>query len=132
MGDFVDSFLCMINPRWRITLQMRRAALVAAIAAGFSGIFGVPVTGAIFAVEVLRVGELTVGEMFTPALIGSFFSDWTCRLVSMHIYQFDSHSKYTCLSCQGLAEGEPAGTPQSWFEPSVEAGLELLAVLPAA
>merc|ERR1719329_261991 len=124
--DFLDATLGKANSNFILTIQLRRAALIAAIASGFSGIFGVPVTGAIFAVEVLRVGELTLGEMLTPAIIGAFFADWTCRLTSMHIFQFESHSHYDCDSCQA------GGEPQSWLEPEVKTGLELLAVIPAA
>merc|ERR1712048_2525 len=108
-----------ISPRLRITAQLRRAALVAAVAAGFSGIFGVPVTGAIFAVEVLRVGEITVGEMLTPAIVGSFCADWACRVFNDMVFGFEGHSEYECLSCRGLpiepAGGEPNGTPQNWY-----------------
>jgi H+/Cl- antiporter ClcA len=122
--DFIDSICARIAPRRRVTAQLRRAALVAAIAAGFSGVFGVPVTGAIFAVEVLRVGEITVGEMLTPAIMGSFCADWACRFFNDKVFGFEGHSEYECLSCQGN------GIPQNWqvyldFE-------ELLAVVPAA
>jgi len=124
--DFLDATLGKCNPNFILTIQLRRAALIAAIASGFSGIFGVPVTGAIFAVEVLRVGELTFGEMLQPALIGAFFADWTCRLSNQYIFSFEGHSEYTCDECQAH------GDPQAWLEPSVDAGLELLAVIPAA
>merc|ERR1719215_1723379 len=77
--DFLDATLGRAFPSLKLSVRMRRAALVAAIGVGFAGIFGVPVTGAIFGVEVLRVGEVTVGEMLTPAIIGSFFADLTCR-----------------------------------------------------
>jgi H+/Cl- antiporter ClcA len=124
--DALDATLGRAYPQFCLTVQMRRAALVAAIAAGFSGIFGVPVTGAIFAVEVIRVGELTVGEMFAPALIGAFVADWACRLTNSQIFDFEGHSHYECLSCQ------MNGKPENWSGPSVEAGLELLKVVPAA
>merc|ERR1740138_331981 len=124
--DALDATLGRAFPDLCLSVKMRRAALVAAIAVGFSGIFGVPVTGAVFAVEVLRVGELTVGEMLTPAVIGAFVTNWTCRLVNTHIFGFDGHSQYDCESCQ--SNGEPG----SWFEPTVHDGLELLAVIPAA
>jgi H+/Cl- antiporter ClcA len=122
--DFLDSICARINSRWRIRPHLRRAALVAAIASGFSGIFGVPVTGAIFAVEVLRVGEITVGEMLTPAIIGSFCADWACRVFNDKVFNFEGHSMYTCLSCQGN------GTPQNWND--YLDFTELLAVIPAA
>merc|ERR1712100_1019095 len=100
--DLLDNICMRISPRLRITPQLRRAALVAAIASGFSGIFGVPVTGAVFAVEVLRVGEITIGEMLTPAIVGSFCADWACRFFNDKVFGFEGHSQYKCLSCQGL------------------------------
>jgi H+/Cl- antiporter ClcA len=124
--DALDATIGRAFPEFCLTPQMRRAALVAAIAVGFSGIFGVPVTGAVFAVEVVRVGEISIGEMLTPAVIGAFVADWTCRLVNEKIFGFEGHSRYDCQSCQSN------GMPSNWFEPSVDAGLELLAVVPAA
>jgi len=128
--DFVDGFLRLLNPRFGLTVQFKRAALVAAIAAGFAGIFGVPITGAIFAVEVLRVGEITVGEMLIPAVVGAIFADMACRYVNMHWFEFEGHSKYNCPSCQGLpadGTGVPVGTPQAWYD--YQNYTELLAIL---
>jgi H+/Cl- antiporter ClcA len=131
--DFVDSFLRMLSPRFGLTVQFKRAGLVAAIAAGFAGIFGVPITGAIFAVEVLRVGEITVGEMLIPAVVGAVFADMSCRYVNANWFQFEGHSQYNCPSCQGFplpGQGPadaPAGTPQAWYE--YQNYTELLAIL---
>lgn len=113
--DMLDIVLRRINPRFGLTVQFKRAGLVAAIAAGFSGIFGVPITGAIFAIEVLRVGELTVGEMLTPAVVGSVFADLACRYVNEYWFNFEGHSKYTCESCQGHQPDAIPGQPQNWF-----------------
>jgi H+/Cl- antiporter ClcA len=130
--DMLDGIFKHISPDLKLTVQLRRAALVAAVAAGFAGIFGVPVTGAIFAVEVLRVGEITMGEMLTPAIIGAATADWACRFFNDKVFQFEGHSQYKCLSCMGLPLGggtDPAGTPQNWF--AYLNYTELLAVVPA-
>jgi H+/Cl- antiporter ClcA len=119
--DMVDIILRKMNPRFGLSVQFKRAGLVAAIASGFSGIFGVPITGAIFAIEVLRVGELTIGEMLTPAVVGSVFGDLACRYVNEFWFNFEGHSRYPCESCQGRQfDGQPLpadnqGQPQNWF-----------------
>lgn len=46
----------------------RRKLMVCGISAGFAGIFGVPISGAIFGLEVIRVGNIFYGAMF-PALV---------------------------------------------------------------
>lgn len=95
-----------LNRNLALPVGLRRACLVASIAAGFSGVFGVPVTGAVFSVEVLRVGELQVGEALIPGLVGSFVADWACRAFNMYVFNFEGHSRYDCPSCRG--------DPQNW------------------
>ena len=56
-----------------------RVLLMVGIAAGFGGVFGTPVAGAIFASEVLHIGKLRY-ETLLPCLIGGIFGDWGCRL----------------------------------------------------
>ena len=52
--------------------------LMAGIAAGFGGIFGTPLTGAVFAIEVLALGRLNYRALI-PCLFASVVSDWACR-----------------------------------------------------
>lgn len=54
-----------------------RIALMAGIAAGFGGVFGTPVAGTIFALEVLRIGSVSYAA-FLPCLLSSVLADWTC------------------------------------------------------
>lgn len=51
--------------------------LMAGMAAGFGGVFGTPVAGAIFALEVLVVGRMRSGAIL-PCLMASIVSDQTC------------------------------------------------------
>lgn len=54
-----------------------RTLLMAGIAAGFSGVFGTPVAGTIFALEVLAIGRLQHSAIFA-CLVASIASDQTC------------------------------------------------------
>ena len=53
-----------------------RLMLTAGVAAGFGAVFGTPVTGAIFAVEVLALGSLKYDALL-PGLLAAFIGDVT-------------------------------------------------------
>jgi H+/Cl- antiporter ClcA len=57
--------------------------LTAGIAAGFGAVFGTPLTGAIFAIEVLTMGRMQY-DAFLPALIASFTGDLTVAAWGVH------------------------------------------------
>ena len=54
-----------------------RILLMTGIAAGFGAVFGTPVTGAIFALEVLAIGTIRY-DALVPCLIASILADITC------------------------------------------------------
>src|SRR5882757_6061358 len=53
-----------------------RIILIAGIAAGFGAVFGTPLTGAIFAMEVLTIGRIQYNALL-PCLIASIIADVT-------------------------------------------------------
>jgi H+/Cl- antiporter ClcA len=55
-----------------------RILLMAGVAAGFGSVFGTPVAGAIFALEVLVVGRLQYDALI-PCFVTATLADWTCR-----------------------------------------------------
>ena len=55
-----------------------RVILMAGAAAGFGAVFGTPLAGAIFALEVLAVGFVKY-EALLPCFVSSVVADWTCR-----------------------------------------------------
>jgi H+/Cl- antiporter ClcA len=55
-----------------------RLMLMAGVAAGFGSVFGTPVAGAVFALEVLVIGRLQY-EALIPCFIASLVADATCR-----------------------------------------------------
>jgi H+/Cl- antiporter ClcA len=57
--------------------------LITAIAGGFGSVFGVPVTGAVFALEVQRVGRVRY-DALVPAFVASFVGDAVVRGLGVH------------------------------------------------
>lgn len=55
-----------------------RVLLMAGVAAGFGSVFGTPVAGAVFALEVLVVGRIQY-DALVPCFFASAVADWTCR-----------------------------------------------------
>jgi H+/Cl- antiporter ClcA len=61
-----------------------RSVLVACgVSAGFGSVFGVPLAGAIFGLEVLAVGHMRYDALF-PCLIASLGGDWVARAWGAH------------------------------------------------
>ena len=56
-----------------------RILLMAGIAAGFGAVFGTPMAGAVFALEVLMIGRLQY-EALLPCFVAAIVGDWTCHL----------------------------------------------------
>lgn len=55
-----------------------RILLMAGVAAGFGAVFGTPMAGAVFALEVLMIGKLQY-EALLPCFIAAVVGDWTCH-----------------------------------------------------
>jgi H+/Cl- antiporter ClcA len=60
-----------------------RVLLMAGVAAGFGSVFGTPLTGAIFAMEVLVIGRMQY-EALIPVLVASVVGDVTCSAWGVH------------------------------------------------
>lgn len=72
-----------------------RTLLMAGMAAGFGGVFGTPLTGAVFALEVLAIGRLKYDALI-PCLIAASLGDWACRvwgIQHMHVVISDAASQ---------------------------------------
>jgi H+/Cl- antiporter ClcA len=70
--------------RWfRIRAENRRVLLLAGVAAGFGSVFGTPLTGAIFALEVVVVGRVQY-DALVPVLVASVLGDATCAAWGIH------------------------------------------------
>jgi H+/Cl- antiporter ClcA len=68
---------------FRLNEADRKTMLTAGIAAGFGAVFGTPLTGAIFALEVLTIGRLQYSALL-PCLIAGLVGDVTVSAWGVH------------------------------------------------
>lgn len=79
-----------------------RTLLMAGVAAGFGAVFGTPLTGAIFAVEVLAIGLVNFQSMI-PCLIASIVGDYVTTKWGIHHTQYSLRS----FAQMGLVHAAP-------------------------
>lgn len=80
-----------IAHRLYLTKRTRRIVLIAGIAGGFGSVFGTPVAGALFGLEVLVIGRLEIRAL-VPALVASFVGDFVTRRLGV------AHTPYPRLA----------------------------------
>ncbi|AWO00587.1 voltage-gated chloride channel protein [Chitinophaga alhagiae] len=70
--------------KWfRLNNEDVKIILTTGIAAGFGAVFGTPLTGAIFALEVLTIGRIS-HKALLPCLMASVLADITCSAWQVH------------------------------------------------
>jgi H+/Cl- antiporter ClcA len=79
----------------------RRMLLTMGISAGFASVFGTPLAGAVFALEVLILGRMRY-EAILPAFFAAIIADYTC-----HVWQV-THTHYAIPTV-------PPMTPQNFL-----------------
>ena len=67
-----------IAHRLRVTKETRRRLLASGIAGGFGSVFGTPIAGTVFGMEVVSIGRIEY-DAFVPALIASVVGDFVTR-----------------------------------------------------
>ncbi|PWS32477.1 voltage-gated chloride channel family protein [Pedobacter paludis] len=74
-GAFADQFtkLFKLKPR------DRKIILICGISAGFASVFGTPLAGAIFGLEVFVVGSILYGAIL-PAFVTAIIADYVCKM----------------------------------------------------
>lgn len=75
MGGSIASGSCKLL---RLSASTQRIMLMAGVAAGFGAVFGTPLAGTVFALEVLMIGRMQY-EAMLPCLIAAVTADWTCH-----------------------------------------------------
>ncbi|MFZ4115710.1 MAG: chloride channel protein [Chthoniobacterales bacterium] len=93
MGGSIASALGRIL---KLSPERTKIFLMSGVAAGFGAVFGTPVTGALFALEVLTARLFFRFDGFIFILIASTLGDLTCRAWGIHhvLYQLHGVSNY--------------------------------------
>jgi len=72
-GAIADQF----THYFKLQADERRMLIVMGMSAGFASVFGTPLAGAVFAIEILAVGMVGYGALL-PSLLAAFSANWVC------------------------------------------------------
>lgn len=86
---------------FRFKPKDRKILIIIGISAGFASVFGTPLAGAVFALEVLVLGRMRY-EAILPSLLTAVIADYTCTAWNV------AHTQYNIPTVPGL-------TPQNFL-----------------
>ena len=98
MGASLADGLRRALGRWLnvdINRQDRRLMLMAGLSGGFGSVFGTPVAGFVFGMEVQQIGQMRY-EGILPCLIAAVVGDWVTRALGV------AHAHYPTIAATGI------------------------------
>lgn len=98
MGGSIAAGLVRI---FKVSAENRRLMLMCGVAAGFGAVFGTPLTGAVFAMEVLVIGRMEYGALL-PLLLASLAGDATCSAWGIHHTVYHLEAPVARIGHEGL------------------------------
>ena len=84
------SISALFSKWYRLNQPQKRILLMCGMAAGFGAVFGTPVAGSIFALEVLTIGRIRYDALI-PCFIAAAIADITCSLCGIHHMHYPIH-----------------------------------------
>lgn len=97
MGGSVAS---LFSKWYKLKHREKPILLMCGMAAGFGAVFGTPIAGTVFALEVLAIGRIKYDALL-PCFIASVLADITCSAYGIH------HTQYTIAFVRDAKQWKP-------------------------
>lgn len=91
-GAIADQFTKV----FKLSDSDRKIVLIAGISAGFASVFGTPLAGAIFALEVMVIGRIKF-DAILPSFLAAIFANYFCD-----VWEISHHTHYTISTIADL------------------------------
>ncbi|MBP2638182.1 MAG: Chloride channel core [Firmicutes bacterium] len=109
-----------------------RKLVICGLSAGFACVFGTPVAGAIFGIEVLFVGKIAHDTLY-PGLVSGMTGLYVCRLLGLHYFYLPTTVAASFyLGIQSLLLGLVCGLLAIFFIHTINFGKNVFSGVPLA